>query len=455
MSTLCRRNVSRAFAKIGRKPPSALSGRFALLLVSLIFAGCDEAPTVVPDESFVSGAVNYPARQRTQLFSGWYDEATQRTFVVYAGGLEGGASACAPQIVSFDHDTEAWSEPREVAPSPVDPDSHHYPQVLMDSRGRVHVFQSFHNNHPIQHAVSEDGGQTFTVSDLEGTSGATYGAAFRSIAGDFYVFFRHRDDNGEADYEPEYFIRSSDEGQTWTRHRAIDPVPDHPAGNDGWGTVYVKSTAYQATPVEGLHVVFGIHYDHNQRLDAHYYAFFRFSDDAFVSVAGDDLGPEIDRSELPMVALFDHGGPVDFYNVNTAVGADDAGAPAVFFNFRRSDGETLRGLTWTGDRWQERDPGFEQVSPFEVEVGAVAGDAVIYAIERRRTVHRYRFAAFELVEDETLYQIPDNDYRLAHLTFIRHGRPELRGFFFHGRQSPWQDPTPTGSLIAFGDGPGR
>ncbi|MCF6228915.1 MAG: BNR repeat-containing protein, partial [Planctomycetes bacterium] len=330
----------------------------------------------------------------------------------------------------------------------VRPDSHNYPQLMMDSKGYLHLLHSFHGDHVVRYAKSNKPRsiEEWTVSDINDTKSATYGAAFRAKNDDMYYYFRHRDNKkGERDYEPEYYLKSTDRGKSWKKHILIYPVTDHPKENDGWGTVYTKSMHYVTKPVEGIQIVFGIHKNHNIYLDEHYYVFHSFKDDNMYSADGKNRGRSLNRAEIRKhCLLFKHGKAVDFYNVRTAIDMTEDGTPYLFHNYR----DKLLMRFWNGKSWDTINTGMTRYSPFELELDKTGREATLYAIESRRKVRKMVFRDKLLVSNTVLYEMKESKQRLDHLTFFKDAKPELKGFFFQGVKSEWRKPTPTGNLIA-------
>ena len=92
--------------------------------------------------------------QKTQFNTGVFDEVSNITFIVYSSGTHWRHSAISPHIRYYNHSLETWSAEKEIAVSPVEPDSHNYPSLIMDKEGFLHVFHTFHNNYEILYAKS-------------------------------------------------------------------------------------------------------------------------------------------------------------------------------------------------------------------------------------------------------------------------------------------------------------
>jgi hypothetical protein len=236
-----------------------------------------------------------------------------------------------------------------------------------------------------------------------------------------------------------------DNGQTWEKTKRIDPYPN----DDGWGTVYTKSVHYEPNP-EGLHIVFAIHKNHNDFLDAHYYLFFSFADDQFRTVDGRTLGPVVDRQAYTANAgLFSYGREMKFFNTRTAVALIDGG-PAVFYNYKVNSAEWLYARVWNQQQWTEYSfPKLgKSIAPYEARV--MADKTVqVYGVQFARYVKRFRFKDFLSTGTDLLYQKTNDDNYVGHLTFVHRAHPDLLGTFFDGEYTDWDAPTPTGTLFGF------
>ncbi len=436
----------------------------SILIIGLAIAGLVVLyPIISPQNDYLYGdfdikfaeenMVNDYARQKTQLNGGVYDNESQSTFIPFSSGVNGSNSACSPYIKFFNHSTGRWSTAIEILQSPVEPDSHNYPSLLIDDKGYLHIFHTFHANHEIMYAKSKNPRDIskWDVQFLNGTEKATYGAAFQSSSGDFYLLVRIREDSQDGmDYEPEFILKSSDVGQTWTHIKLIDPSPlvDH------WGTIYTKGVHYEPNP-EGLHITFGVHQYHNQFLNQHFYTFFNFSDNHLYGVDGKDNGPSLEMTELTgNLVLFDLGGSTLFYNVRMAIDLDEAGNPHIFWAQKKSNGGIyLRWAKWNENGWKITDvEDMDWVSPFGL---TYCGEGVfqIYAKKWGTWTYQYVFDTISnTMTNSSLILHTDNnqDRGFSQIMFIENAHPEILGFFIEGDGSSWRSPKPNGKLITFG-----
>lgn len=443
----------------------ALLTLFTIIIISFLlidpinlfnFGDSDDETYVYGDFNIkfaVEGTTNDYARQKTQLNAGVYDKSSNSTFIVYSSGVNGVLSANSPCIIYFNHTTQEWSQEKEIETSPVEPDAHNYPSLIIDESGYLHVFHTFHANHDILYAKSKEPRDIseWTITYLEGTEKATYGAAYQAKNGDFYLLVRMRlEDYTDYDYEPEFMLKSTDHGGTWSITRLIDPGPV----KDYWGTIYTKGIHYESQP-EGLHITFGVHQHHNGYMNEHFYIFYSFEDNHIYGVNGQDYGGTLEQSEMVgNVLVFDLGGTVDFYNVRIALDLDDSGNPYIFWNEETTDkGDILRWATWDEGNWVISDAQeMEHIGPFGANyIGS--GIFELYTKKWGSWAYYYQYDTRENNKTKTSLILHTNDNverGFSQIMFIENAHPEILGFFIDGDGSNWQNPKPNGKLITFG-----
>jgi len=447
-----------------------IRGTFTCFCSLMLLAACSKPVPELPpskkygapnDGAFATRTVFYPARQKTQLHTGVYDAKSQRTYVVYPAGKKDGLSACSPYIIYYDHKEGFWSIPVEITASPVKPDAHNYPQLLIDSKGHLHVLQAFHGNHDILHAVSKhpEDITSWKVSYIKETKGATYGAAYKAKDGTFYFLSRIREKAtpSHENYEPEYYLKSTDDGKTWQKQRLIDPRPHA----DGWGTIYTKGILYSKEP-EGLHITFGVHQKHNIYLQKHYYIFFKFSDGQVYNAKGEALGSDVDRKEYEASCLlFAHTHRQDFYNVRVALAQTPDKQPVILYNRKADrDGKTSQGTpikegeqrlikaSWDGQKWLHQDLGYTSVYPFGAQ--AISKDKIrLFATKSRKTFNEYILEGDKLTQGKQLAKVQKEDHVLTHIMWLTHSAPSLSGMYYEAPRASWHKPPANGSLFGF------
>ncbi len=407
---------------------------------------------MVPYLPVVSDTVNLIARQKTQLNCGLYDSVSEKSYIVYPGGENKGLSACSPYIAEYDHKTEKWSDPVEVLASPLKPDSHYYPQLLQDENGYLHIFHSFHGGSEIMHAKSTTPHSIsdWNISYIPGTEHATYGAAYKAENGDFYISFRSRDTEG-TECEPEYYVKSEDNGNSWIMKRYI--YPD--VYDDNWGTIYVKAMSYQKETVnnpEGIALTFGLHKFHNKYIDKHYYAFFSFEDNHLYSADWEDLGDVLTRNEFESKCeLFRYGFDRDFTCVRMATDLDKDGNPWVFYSFVQDDGKShLIGKKWDSvlKEWDTFEPsGLTGVFPAKLDINS-DGSMELMTRTWGRKITEYYFQNTEFTGQKDFFEAESGSGNTVDVpVFFYPESPAFKGFFIWGDDSHWSQPTTTGHIF--------
>jgi hypothetical protein len=233
--------------------------------------------------------------------NGIYDPLSNKTFIVYSSGnASGGHSETSPYIIAYNHNTGNWSQEVKITTNPSQSngngDAHYYPQVVVDDNGYIHVLFTFHNDHNTMHAKSTSPGKisNWNVKYIS-NSRATYGRAFKSTNGDLYLFYRRTlIDNPPDWHEPQVYIKSTDNGNSWSSpQNIIDPEHDE----DYWNTINLAAAKYQSSP-EGIHMVFINGYNHAEYVHKIFYTFFSFSNKHLYSASGKDFGTTLTRSEF-------------------------------------------------------------------------------------------------------------------------------------------------------------
>ncbi len=409
---------------------------------------------------FATQTVDAISRQKMQIPQGIYDSVSNKTFIVYPAGVtSSGLSEVSPYIISYSHTTHSWSSPVKIITSPHPPDSHNYPQLLIDSNGYLHVFQTFHGQ-PILHATSSNPRDIsqWNFSYLTGVS-ATYGAAVKAKNGDFYLFFRNGLSGGSSGpsgwHEPEYYYKSTNNGANWTLHSLIDPLKN----SDGWNTIYVKSLHYESNP-ERVHIVFALTYNHNDKFKKHYYVFFNLNNNHIYSANGQDYGTTIDRNEFQSnCELYSYSQPLnfnDYGNTHTAFYLDNNGKPNVFYN-KYIPGQSqlahsqLWWAKWDGSNWQH-----QHLSNFDEVVGPMdvkyINDSNIDLFISKwdgatipGIIYHYNGSSWTQSWRSDLTPPP------YHFTYIYDSHPDITATFYQSDYQGWNTPKPIGTFHVFGN----
>ena len=405
---------------------------------------------------FASNTVDVTVGMKTQYRNGVYNGTSNTTYIVYPSGTYGQYSASNPYIRAYNHKTHTWSDEVLIDNSfEWQTDNHNYPQILIDNNGYIHVF-SFGHGTRIVHATSVNprdisfwNKETLHFNDIQN---ATYPAAYKAKNGDFYVFFRQ----GLPDvwHEPETVLKSTDNGKTWTVQRVIDPF--HSA--DGWNTIYTKAMYYSSDP-EGIHITFGVHKNHNDSFDKHYYVFYSFSDNHVYSASGIDFGSTIDRDEFTSCAeclILDYDNEITIGTIETmSISLDKDGSPIIYYVYLGPTSPS-RGILhikkWNKaiKNWQDTAyPGLGDI---------VGGNNTEYNSTNNTTdlyiriwegalapVYLYRFDGSVLTRIQLIY----NTTNKIHFNSDYH--PEIKYVFGSDSYQGWDTPLANGSRIAAGE----
>lgn len=363
----------------------------------------------------------------TQISQAVYDRGRNRTYIAYTAGRDHFDGDCRPYtsenpyIAAFDHGTQTWQGPYRVGDvhwSESRGDCHDYPQILIDSQGYLHVFHTFHfSGRNIVHFKSKaphDIQPNWVRTEIPQTSGNTYGAAFKNNQGDFYVFYRDTvwrrrgDTQGQTGlwYEPQRYVKSTDEGRTWSLPRLLID-PGRPSASDadplaptvtslindsGWNTIYVANWLQDAAR-NRLIVDFTATFEHADQWGNRIIFVFDMNDDKVLTMKGTCLGSRIDRPAY----LGNESEGIRIYTARIVRGhattygrglgsqaivieGDPNGYPTVYYTkfesnkpeagpdsaeFYKSGWDRFRRARWTGDRWDDdyvgkvADPAFD------------------------------------------------------------------------------------------------
>ena len=321
-----------------------------------------DASTPAPDpagaETYVVTTLSPGTGQRTDrrpIPVGFYDATANKTFVSWMGP---GSDAL---VKAYDHASKSWS-PDKIAGKSTFSDKHNYPAMIKGRDNRLYVFYGCHNT-PLRMAVSPnplsiDG--TWSDGPISAAPEASYPAPIITTEGTMYVFTRFtRERNGHNDDRPLEFIKSSDNGKTWTKQLAIDTYPR----SDNLCEIYNGKVSYQ--PATGgqkarIHLSWtlagggpGVH-EHDRYTRNVYYAYLDPSNDHLYDVRGRDLGTSIDDAEGEMYCkALDTGCSNCAHQAGyqVSVNYNDDGKPVILF-VHSSNG--LTAVTWDGAAWTSR-----------------------------------------------------------------------------------------------------
>ncbi len=438
-------------------------------------------------DPFVEGIAEIIARQVSQLPHGVYDARSDRTFVVFPGcsplgGTDTTPCTADPYITYYHHKSNTWATPMKVADSPPRHDSHFYPQIIIDSQNYVHVFNSGHLD-PIQHfqsTVKTDHGSILSpanwqerpFSNTDDQDKATYVMAFKTQSDAIYLFYRQTTQDAPDYYEPIYYLKSTDDGDTWSMPRkAIDPGGknqsdgscDDLTNDDEWDTIYIKGISHQSDP-EGLHITFENHKNHNDYQDKLFYVYFDFGDERVYAPNGNDLGQCVNQSEFenPANRTEIHStGQREFSNKTcSVVGIDANGQVNVFHTTRENNGKlTINQVVWNGSDWDPAihlfwddpydtrplDVEFYDDNSFDLYIEQAKFDSSLIKLSR----WRYNNNPNDPQWSRTMIKSNTKD-AIYSFAFVTNHHPHIKMTFIEGPYTDWRYPLPTGKMYAWG-----
>src|SRR2546421_3405874 len=244
---------------------------------------------------------------RRPVAGGVYDAVAHRTFISWGGVHEDN------YVQAYDHRTGTWSAPVKVGDGA--DDSHNYPTMVQAPDGHLLVFHNLHNTQlyvarsPLPHSI--DG--TWTEQPIAAGDGATYPMPFVTDNGTVFVFIRETrrdlDHVSQVDDRPMKYVRSTDNGLTWSNTAQLtgDPYAMAPAVRpDNMNETYIGQLRHEPArlgqpervlivdTLAGGGVEGHLHDRYHKNI---YYTWFTPADLHFHAVDGRDLGTRIDDAE--------------------------------------------------------------------------------------------------------------------------------------------------------------
>ncbi|MFI5453344.1 BNR-4 repeat-containing protein [Pedobacter sp. UC225_61] len=325
-----------------------------ILLLALCLANVKNAQS---QQSYsitkISEDANIRSDQRP-ISIGFYDKSINKTFITWMG------EKSKTIVKAYDHTAKKWSDDKIVG-TPTFIDKHNYPGMLKGADNRLYIFYGCHNS-TMRMTISPkplsiDGSwedQFIPIAEK-----ASYPAPIITSDGTFYVFYREtRQTNKFSDDRPYQFVKSTDNGKTWTKQMAIDPFP---RVTDNMCEVYNGKVTYQPA-MNGnkakIHLAWTIA---GEKLGKHahatygrnvYYAYLDPSNDHLYSIKGKDLGKTIEAKELDeFCQVLDTGIPETGHlaGLQVSVHYRDNGLPLIYFDNQVGGGPG--SATWDGNKW--------------------------------------------------------------------------------------------------------
>jgi unsaturated rhamnogalacturonyl hydrolase len=465
-----------------------LCGKLLLGLVFSVLTFTWMTPTDVYAQCgkpFVEGIVETMARQAHQLPQGVYDAYSNRTFVVYPGcsSLDVNVLCTAdPYITYYDHGSDTWTGSMKVTDSPIKYDSHSYPQVVLDDQHYVHVFNGGHG-HPIQHyksAVRTDHDDILSIENWEekpfshtaDQDKATYIMVFQSQDNAIYLLYRQTVQGPPDWYEPIYYIKSTDEGDTWSVPRKlIDPAGkdqsdgscDNVAGDDEWDTIYIKGI-YHPSDSDDLYITFENHKNHNSYEDKLFYVYFDLSTDTVYAPNGSDLGQCVNQNEFEnpanKIEIYSSG-EKEFSETASVVSVDADDQVNIFYTITENDDKlSINWVVWNGLDWDPPiylfwDEPYD-IRPIEIEfhddnsfdLYTEQGEFDLSLL--KLAVWHYNNNADDPQWSKTVIQSNTEQDGYSDFAFIRNHHSHVKATYIEGEYTIWHHPLPTGKMYAWG-----
>jgi hypothetical protein len=306
-------------------------------------------------ETYVATLLSKGTGQRTDrrpIPVGLYDATANKTFVTWMGP---GSDAL---VRAYDHATKTWSADK-IAGKATFADKHNYPAMIKGRDGRLYIFYGCHNT-PLRMTVSPAPGTidgTWTDGPVAAAPEASYPAPIITSDGTMYVFTRQtRMKDGATDDRPFEFLKSMDNGKTWTKQLIIDNYPR----TDNLTEIYNGKISYE--PAHGdqkakIHLSWTLagggpgKHEHDAFTRNIYYAYIDPTNDHLYSIAGKDLGTTIDdaEGEADCKALDTGCSNCDHQTgYQISVHYNDDGKPLILFGHFK-DG--LTAVRWGGTAW--------------------------------------------------------------------------------------------------------
>ncbi|HEY0715163.1 MAG TPA: BNR-4 repeat-containing protein [Polyangia bacterium] len=306
-------------------------------------------------ETYVATALSPGTGQRTDrrpISVGFYDATANKTFVSWMGP---GSDAL---VREYNHATKTWSADK-VAGNATFADKHNYPAMVRGKDNRLYVFYGCHNT-PLRMAVSPNPLSiegTWRDGNVGAAPDASYPAPIVTTDGTMYVFIRlTRAQNGHTDDRPLAYIKSTNNGQSWSRVTVLDTYPR----SDNLTEIYNGKISHEpahGNQKEKIHIAWTLagggpgNHEHDAYTRNVYYAYLDPSTDRLYSVTGRDLGPSIDNNEGEMyLKAVDTGCSNCAHQAGYQVSVhyNDDGTPLIVYGH---EGRGLTAVRWSNNAW--------------------------------------------------------------------------------------------------------
>ncbi|OLB77382.1 MAG: hypothetical protein AUI14_16365 [Actinobacteria bacterium 13_2_20CM_2_71_6] len=336
------------------------------LLTGGLTQGVARAATA-PVFTTMTPATKVAARtDRRPVAGGVYDPAANQTFICWAGKNED------TYVQAYDHATGRWTAPVRILGGRGD--SHNYPTMVQADDGRLLILVGMHNSQlvlaraPQPHSIAG----TWTVRNVPEGPAASYPMPFKTADGTLFVLYRETTPGAPTDTRRMLYVRSTDHGATWRSSKQLTGQPFALGSTnrpDHLNEVYMGQLRVQpagAGRPERVHLVWtiagggpGKHVHDSFHKDI-YYATFDPAALTFGTVAGANLGPQVNDAELDpcrvLLTPLARPGGLKSPDYIQLVGWLDDGRP--FLLWITSDSKALlhnSAAVWTGTGWSIRE----------------------------------------------------------------------------------------------------
>jgi hypothetical protein len=294
---------------------------------------------------------------RRPVSVGYFDSLAQKTFICWMGPYSSAV------VKAFDHTAGSWSPNKTVGISPF-ADSHNYPVLVRGTDGRLIIMYGCHNSvmriTSSPDSASIDG--KWYDRELSQAQGASYPVPVMTDNGTLYCFYRitmytlYPKGTYPVDYRPLGFVRSKDNGESWSQAvKIIDPYPR----TDNLCEIYTGKITYQPAGDSvnaRIHIAWSLagggpdHHEHGLYRRHVYYAWMDPADEHLYDIRGNDLGTDIDDSEAEnQCKVIDTGLPPDGEDVGYQVSVHfcDNGDPVIIYRHVGFDCAWWNGTGWS------------------------------------------------------------------------------------------------------------
>jgi len=309
-------------------------------------------------------------------------------------------------------------------------------------------------------------------SNTDDQDKATYVMAFKTQDNAIYLFYRQTTKDAPDYYEPIYYIKSTDEGDTWSMPRKIidpggknqsDGSCDGLTNDDEWDTIYIGGVYYQNDP-ERLYITFENHKNHNDYEDKLFYVHFDFSDEKVYAPNGNDLGSCVNQNEFENPAnrteIFSTGQQEFSGTTNSVVGVDANGKVNIFHTTRENDDKlTINQVVWNESDWNPAIHLFwdEPYDTRPLDVEFYDDDSFDLYIDQTKfdlsltKLSRWHYNNNPNAPQWSRTMIKSNPRDVIYsFAFVTNYHPHIKTTFIEGPYTDWRYPLPTGKMYAWG-----